>query len=146
MLVYTAKIGIKINKTKVLCTYLCTRAESSSLKERCAGFCFAFTNSQKLVFHGFGGLEATFRLKFYDLFLSIAYYMLINFKKMLCKALYNKLLQRIKTLEKRLFECYKRLFECFFRLKKRLFECLRRHTFLNVVFNFYICEHSFCRF
>ena len=72
--------------------------------------------------------------------------MLINFKKMLCKTLYNKLLQRIKTLEKRLFECYKRLFECFFRLKKRLFECLRRHTFLNVVFNFYICEHSFCRF
>lgn len=79
MLVYTAKIGIKINKTKVLCTYLCTRAESSSLKERSAGFCFAFTNIQKLVFHGFGGLEATFRLKFYDLFLSIAYYMLINF-------------------------------------------------------------------
>jgi len=79
MLVYTAKIGIKINKAKVLCTYLCTRAESSFLKKRCAGSCFAFTNIQKLVFHGFGGLEATFRLKFYDLFLSIAYYMLINF-------------------------------------------------------------------
>lgn len=56
ILVYTAKIGIKNNKTKVLCTYLCTRAGNSFLKERCAGFCFAFTNIQKLVFHGFGGL------------------------------------------------------------------------------------------
>ena len=48
-----------------MCTYLCTRAESSFLKERCAGFCFAFTNILKVVFRGFGGLEATFRLKFY---------------------------------------------------------------------------------
>lgn len=59
--------------------FVYTRAENSFLKERCAGFCFAFTNIQKLVFHGFGGLEATFRLKFYDLFLSITCYMLINF-------------------------------------------------------------------
>lgn len=47
-----------------MCTYLCTRAESSFLKERCAGFCFAFTNIQKVVFRGFGGLEVTFWLKF----------------------------------------------------------------------------------
>ena len=76
-----------------MCTYLCTRAESSSLKERCAGFCFAFTNIQKVVFHGFGGLEATFRLKFYDLFLSITCYMLIDFRKTCFNNLINNKLQ-----------------------------------------------------
>lgn len=76
-----------------MCTYLCTRAENSFLKERCAGFCFAFTNIQKVVFHGFGGLEATFRLKFYDLFLSITCYMLIDFRKTCFNNLINNKLQ-----------------------------------------------------
>jgi hypothetical protein len=52
--------------------------ENSILLKRCAGFCLAFNNIQKIVFHGLGGLEATFRLKFYDLFLIIACYMLIK--------------------------------------------------------------------
>ena len=40
---------------------------------------YVVVNIQKVVFHGFEGLEATFRLKFYDLFLGITCYMLINF-------------------------------------------------------------------
>lgn len=80
------------------CVLICVHARKNSfLKERCAGFCFAFTNIQKVVFHGFEGLEATFWLKFYDLFLSIAYYMLINFLKNGCNILLNKKLQTIVT-------------------------------------------------
>jgi len=57
-LVYTAKIGIKTNKTKS-CVLICVHARKVRSSKN-AALAFAFTNIQKVVFRGFGGLEATF--------------------------------------------------------------------------------------
>ena len=80
------------------CVLICVHARKiRSSKNAALAFALLSQTFQKVVFHGFEGLEATFRLKFYDLFLSIAYYMLINFLKNGCNILLNKKLQTIVT-------------------------------------------------
>lgn len=49
------------------------------MKEGWGGFWFGLRKIEKVVFEGFGGVEGRLRVKFYELFLRIGYYMVMKF-------------------------------------------------------------------
>lgn len=87
------------------CVLICVHARKiRSSKNAALAFALLSQTFKKSFFHGFGGLEATFRLKFYDLFLSITCYMLIDFRKTCFNNLINNKLQATTRIQLRLFE------------------------------------------